>query len=61
MTEWLKHNGYARCHKCGEPSVPVIAGTVAEVEANPMIRVWCAACAITAEAEQITADAEGGN
>jgi hypothetical protein len=50
----------ARCHRCGEPSVPVLIGSVAEVETNPLIRVWCQACAIAAEAEQITKEAVDG-
>lgn len=53
MTEF-EHNGMARCGSCGEPCVPVLIGTPAEVEANPNIVVRCIACAATEEAEAIT-------
>lgn len=52
-----EHVGMARCGSCGEPTAPVLRGSVAEVEANPNIVIRCYGCATTEEAETITKDA----
>lgn len=49
--------GMARCGLCGDPSVPVLQGSVEEVETNPNIVIRCLACAATDEAEAITREA----
>lgn len=48
-------NGMAPCHRCGEPAVAILAGTRAEIVANPLITIWCNDCALAEEASRITA------
>jgi hypothetical protein len=57
MMPEFEHNGMARCGSCGEPVCPVIIGTPANVEANPLITVRCIGCAATEAAEAITRSA----
>jgi hypothetical protein len=54
----FEHNGMARCESCGEPCAPVLVGTPAGVEANPMIVIRCIACSAVEEAEAILANSD---
>lgn len=46
--------GMARCGICGEPTVQVLTGNVAKIEAAPNIIIRCMGCAATEAAEAIT-------
>lgn len=57
--EGQEPSGMARCGLCGEPTVQVLVGDIAEIEANPNIVIRCMACAATEAAEKITKEAAG--
>lgn len=56
-----KPNAYVQCAGCGEATgITVIAGTADDITRSPAIAVWCPACAIAREAEDITGAAMKG-